>query len=103
MFFAMVGNDVVPFFGGGASNESDDRFGVTHVKHFVGDAWLDVDKIARFVFQDLPATIAEFVADFSFDNIKDEFEADMDVRISDAARRNGGDIRRKFGRSDVLR
>ena len=45
---------------------------------------------------------SEFVSHFSFDDVKDHFEADMDVRISDASRRNGGDVGRQARRAHIF-
>src|SRR5947209_6540917 len=99
---AVVRNDVVPFVGGRAGNKGDDGFGLAHVEDFVGHAGFDVNEIAGFVLQHFLASVPEFVADFSFNDVKDHFEVDMDVGIGDAARRNGGDVGREFGRADVF-
>ena len=69
------------------------RFGIAHVENFVRYAGFDVNEIAGFVFDRLLAALPEFVANFSFDDVKDYFEANMNMRIRNAARRNSGDIR----------
>ena len=42
------------------------------------------------------------MTDFAFENIKDQFKADVDVGVSDSARRNSGDVRGEFGRAHVF-
>src|SRR6266545_367059 len=98
----MVGNNVVPLVSGGAGDERDDRFGIAPVEYFVGHAWFDVNKIAGLVVDLLFEAVPEFVANFSFDDVEDHFEIDMDVRSRDAARRNGGDVGREFPRADIF-
>src|SRR5437868_4624515 len=66
----IVGNDVVPLGGGRTGDKGDDWFGVAHVENFVRHAGFDVNEIAGFVFQDLFQASAEFVADFSFDDVQ---------------------------------
>ncbi len=39
---------------------------------------------------------------FAFQDVKDELEADVNVRMGHAAGRDGGDVGREFGRADVL-
>src|SRR6187401_3601124 len=89
---AIVGNNVVPFGGGGAGDEGNDRFGIAHVEDFVGHAGFDVDEIAYFVLQHLLEPGSEFVADFSFEDIKDHFETDMNMGIRDATWRYRCDV-----------
>src|SRR4030095_10407733 len=91
-FVSVIWNNVVPLFCRGAGDESDDGFGVAHVEDFMRHAGLDVNEIAGLGFEHLFATVAEFMADFAFDDVEDYFEIDVDVRVSDAARRNGCDI-----------
>ena len=43
----------------------------------------------NYLFETWP----EFVAHFSFNDVKDYFEADMDMRICNAAGRDRGDVR----------
>src|SRR5437868_6330374 len=92
--FAVIRNDVIPFVGRGARDEGNDWFSVAHVEDFMWDAGFDENEIAGFVFQHLFASIAEFVTHFSFDDVENYFEIDVDVRVSDAARRNSRDIGR---------
>src|SRR4051812_48638602 len=40
---AVVGNDLVPFLRGRASDKRHDRFGLTHVENFVRNAGFDKD------------------------------------------------------------
>src|SRR5438105_13740660 len=68
----------------------------------MGDTGFDVNEIPGFVFQHFLATIPELVADFSFDDVKDHFEVDVNVGVGDAARRNGGDVGREFGGADIF-
>src|SRR5207248_9879522 len=93
-FVPIARNDIVPLVGGGAGDEGDYRFGVAHVEDFVRHAGFDVDEIAGFVLQHLFESGSEFVAHFSFDNVKDELEADVNVGCGDGARRNGSDVGR---------
>src|SRR4051812_20360967 len=67
------------------------------------DARLDVNKIAGLVFQDLLAPRTKFVAHLSLENVKDQFEADVNMGVGDAARRNRRDVGRELGRPDILR
>src|SRR5437764_768110 len=89
---AIVRNDVLPLVGGGAGDEGDYRFGVAHVENFVRHAGFDVDEIAGFVLQHLLESGSEFVADFSFEDVKDELEADVNMGCGDATRRNRRDV-----------
>jgi hypothetical protein len=59
-------------------------------------------EIAGCVFHDLLEPGAEFVAHFAFHNVKDHFEADMNMRRGHATRRNGGDVGREFCRAHVF-
>jgi hypothetical protein len=99
---SVVRNNLVPLVGGRASDECDHRFGIAHVEYFMRHAGFDVDEIARLVFDHLFQAWSEFVPHFSFDDIEDHFEADMNVRVGDAARRNSGDIGGQACRSHVL-
>ena len=65
-------------------------------------AGLDVDEIARLIFDHLFQPFSEFVAHFAFDDVQDHLEADMDVRVGDATRRNRGDIGGQARRAHVL-
>jgi len=94
---SVVGDNIIPLFSGRAGDERDDRFGVAHVKDFVRHARFDVNEIAGFIFQHFSAAIAEFVPHFSFDDVKDYFEIDVDVRAGDA------DVRRQLFRADIFR
>ena len=89
----IVGNDVVPLSGGGTRDEGDNWFGITHVEDLVRDAGFDVNEVAGFVFQHLFEAVAEFVANFSFDDVQDDLKADMNVGSGDASRRNRRGIR----------
>src|SRR5439155_3226296 len=89
---AIVRNNVVPLVGGRAGDKSDDGFGVAHVEDFMRHAWFDANEIAGFVLKHLLEPGSEFVAHFSFDDIKDHLEADVNMRIRDAARRYRGDV-----------
>ena len=89
---AIVGNNVVPFGGGGAGDEGDDRFGIAHVEDFVGHAGFDVDEIAGLVLQHLLEPGSEFVAHFSFDDVKDQLEADVNMGCGDATGRDCRDV-----------
>src|SRR3954470_22308249 len=89
---AIVRNDLVPLVSGRAGDECDHRLGIAHVEDFMRHAGLDVDEIAGLVFDCLFEAFTELVSHLSFNDIEDYFEADMDVCIRDAARRNGSDI-----------
>src|ERR1700730_12232323 len=92
LLIAVVRNNIIPFVGRGAGDEGHDRFRVAHVEDFVRHARFDVDEIAGLVLQRLLEPGSELVAHFSFDDIKDDLEADMNMGIGDATRRYGGDI-----------
>ena len=59
----------------------------------MGNTGFDVNEIAGFVFQDLLQASAEFVADFSFHDVKDDLKTDVDVGGGDTTRRDRRDIR----------
>ena len=90
---AIVGDYLVPLVGRRACDEGDDRFGVAHVEDFMRYTRFDVNEIAGFVFDGLLSAGAEFVADFSFYDVKDHFEIDMNMGVRNAAGRDGGDVR----------
>ena len=92
--FAVVGNDIIPLSSGRAGDKGHDRFGVAHVEDFMRHAGFDVNEIAGFVFQHLLEPGSEFVAHFSFEDIKDQLEADVNMGIRDATRRDRGDVGR---------
>src|SRR3982751_6765792 len=94
LLVAVVRNDVVPFVGGGSRDKRNHWLSVAHVKHFVGHARLDVNEITGFVFQDLFETASKLVPDFAFENVKDELEPDVNMRIGHAAGWDGSDVRR---------
>lgn len=100
---AIVRNNFVPLLRGRAGDEGDDRFGLAHIKDFVGDARFDVDEIAGFIFQDLLEAATELMPHFALYYIEDELEADMDVGFGYSAGRDGGDVRGEFRRADVFR
>src|SRR5437588_2610466 len=75
----VIRNDVVPFVGAGASDKGDDWFGVAHVEDFMWHARFNVNEIAGFVLQHALESRAEFVAHFSLQDVKNQFEADMDM------------------------
>src|SRR5207302_1794082 len=75
----LVRNDIVPFVGRGTGDKGDDGLGITHVEDFMRHVRLDVNEIAGFVLQYLLKPPSEFVAHSSFDDIKDQLEADMNV------------------------
>src|SRR5438874_644092 len=79
---AIISSNVVPLVGGRARDECHDRFGVAHIKDFVRHAGFDVNEIARLIFQNFPAAVAEFVADLAFDDVEDYFEADVNMGVS---------------------
>src|SRR5205814_4724326 len=56
-----------------------------------------------YVFQCLFQTEPELVADFAFEDVKDQLEANMDVGVGDPTGRDGSNVSRQFGRADVLR
>src|SRR5438270_1525112 len=89
---AIVRNNVVPLVSGGAGDEGDDRLGIAHVEDFVGHAGFDINEVASFVFQHLFESTSEFVADFSFEDVKDELEADMNMGGGDATGRDRCDV-----------
>ena len=66
------------------------------------DAGLDEDEIARAVLDDLRQAVAVLVAHAPFENVEHHLEADVNVRVCDAARRNRRDIHRQLLRADVL-
>ena len=90
---AIVGHDFVPLVGRRTRDKRDHGFGLAHIEDFVRHAGFDVNEITGFVFNDLLEAGPEFVAHFSLDDVKDHFEIDMNMRVRDAARRNGGNIR----------
>jgi hypothetical protein len=59
----------------------------------VWDAGFNVDKITGLVLDYLLEAGAEFVAYLPFDDVKDHFEIDMNMRVCDTAWRNGGNVR----------
>jgi hypothetical protein len=91
--FPIVRDNVIPFLGGRARDESDDWFRVAHVEDLMRDAGFDVNEIAGFVFQDLFQASAEFVTDFSFDDVKDDLKTDVNVGGGDTTWRDRRDIR----------
>jgi hypothetical protein len=68
----------------------------------VRHAGLDEDEVAGPVRDrvDEPGTVV--VADRAFQDVQHDLEADVDVRVGDAARRHGGDVHREGLRADVL-
>jgi hypothetical protein len=68
----------------------------------VRHARFDVDEIAGLIFDHLFQARSEFVANFSFDDVQDHFEADVNMRVRDAAWRDRSDVCRQFCRSHVL-
>src|SRR6266849_6060405 len=87
---AVVRNNIIPLVGRGAGDKGHDGFGVAHVEDFMRHARFDVNKIAGFVLQDLLEPGSEFVAHFSFEDIKNHLEADMNMGIRDATWRYRG-------------
>ena len=92
LVIAVVRNNIVPFVGRRARYKRYDGFGITDIEDFVRHAGPYVNKIACFVLQHLLKPGSEFVAHFSFEDVKNHFEIDMNMGISDAARRNSGDV-----------
>src|SRR5205085_12334442 len=90
---AIVRNDLVPLVSGRARNKGNYGFSFAHVEDLMWDAGFDVDEIAGFVLDYLFKPGAEFVAYLPFDDVKDHFEIDMNVRVCDAAWRDGGNVR----------
>ena len=88
----VVRNNIIPLVGGGAGDEGHDGFRVAHIEDFMRHAGFYVNEIAGFVLQRLLEPRSEFVAHFSFKDIKDYLEADMNMRIGDATRRDRGDV-----------
>ena len=99
----IVWDDVVPLIGGRAGHEGHDRLGLAQVEDLVWHARFDVDEVTCLVLDSLFQAGTELVPHLSLKNIKDELEADVDMGVSHAARRDGGDIGGEFGRADVLR
>ncbi len=62
------------------------------VEHFVRHARFDVNEIAGFILDSCFESGPEFVAHFSFDDVKDHFEADMNMGVGHAAWRDRGDV-----------
>src|SRR2546422_56126 len=85
---SLVWDDVRPLARVRAGDHGDDRVGVARVEHLVRDARLDEDEIAGGVFNGLLQTVAVFVADAAFQNVEHHLEADVDVRVRDAAGRD---------------
>ena len=56
----------------------------------MGDARFDVNEIIGFVVHDLLEPGSEFVPHSPFDDIKNHFEADMNMSIRDATGRDRG-------------
>src|ERR1051326_1767772 len=100
---AIVWNNVVPLVRRRAGDKRDDRFGFAHVKDLMGHTRLDINEIAGLIFEHLLQAGPELVPDFSFENIENQFEPDMNMRVRDASRRDRRDIRRELRRPDVLR
>src|SRR6266508_6110923 len=90
---SVVRNNVVPLVCGRTRYKGDHGFGLAHVEDFVRHPWFDVNEIAGFILDHLLEAGTEFVAHSSFDDVKDHFEIDMNVRVRNAARRDGGGIR----------
>src|SRR5262249_4712036 len=97
-----VGNDVVPLVGGRPGDEGDHRLGLAHVEYFMRHTRFDVNEIAGLIFDHLFQSFTKFVTYFSFDDVQNYFKADMDVRICDASRRDGGDVCRQVRRSHIF-
>jgi hypothetical protein len=89
---AVVRDNIIPFFGRGSGDERDDGFRVAHVEDFVRHTGLDVNEIAGLVLQHLLEPGSELVTHFSFEDIKDQLEADVNMGGRDAAGRYRGDI-----------
>ena len=56
-------------------------------------AGLNVNEIAGFVLNDLLKAGSKFVAHFSFDDVKDHFEIDVNMGVRDAAGWDRSDVR----------
>ena len=65
-FFAVIGNDLIPFFGAGSRHKCDHGIGVAHIEDFVRHALFDVDEVAGFVFKYFFELMAKFVTDPAF-------------------------------------
>src|SRR5260370_10557723 len=85
---AVVRNNIIPFVGRGAGDKGDNRFGIAQVEDFMRHAGFDVNEIAGFVLDRPLAAGSELVAYLSFDDVKDHFEIDMNMRIGNAAGRD---------------
>src|SRR5438270_8151067 len=65
-------------------------------------ARFDVNEIAGFILDHLFQPRSELMTNFSFEDVKDHLEIDMDVGISHAAGRDGGDVGRQSGGTDIF-
>src|SRR5262249_17875562 len=61
-------------------DDGDDRLGVADVEHFVRDARLDEDEVARLVLDHVAKGLAVLVAHAPLKDVQHHFESDMDVR-----------------------
>ena len=98
----VVRNNLVPLIRRRAGDECDNRLGVAHVEYLMRHARLNVDEIAGLIFDYLFKPFTEFVTHFAFDDVENYFEADMNVRVRNAAWRNRGNIGRQIGGAHVL-
>ena len=80
-----------------------DRLGVGQIEHFVRHAGFDVNEVAGGVVDRLRQPIAEFMPHAPAQDVQHHLEADMDVRVGDAARRHGRDVHRQLAGVDVFR
>src|SRR5437870_7389267 len=99
---AVVRNNIVPLVGRRASDKSDDRFGIAHIEDFVWHTRFYVNEMAGFVLHHLLEPGSEFVAHFSFEDIEDYLELDVNMGIRYATGRNGGNVGRQFSCADIF-
>jgi hypothetical protein len=85
-------HNVLPFVGVGSRDNRDNRILVADIEDFMGNARLDKDEIAGFVFQRMLQRRAILMPHAAREDVEHHFEIHVNVGIRDAARWNGSDI-----------
>jgi len=80
----------------------DDRLGIAQVADFMGNSRLDEDEVTSRVVYRYREVRPVFVTHTALKDVEHHFEVNVNVRVGDAARRDGRNIHRELPRSDVL-
>ena len=83
----VIRNNIIPLVSRGAGDKRNDGFGIAHVQDFMRHAWFNVNEIAGFVLQHLLEAGPELMAYFSFQDIQDQLESDVNVGAGNATGR----------------